>query len=98
MFIFLAGCSQIELATHTAKKITQSVFEKSKGRYKVGKPYKIQGTWYYPAVNYSYLEKGIGSWYGPNFHGKKTANGEIFDMNAVSAAHRTLPMPSMRQL
>lgn len=95
LFIFLAGCTQIELATHTAKKITQSVFEKSKGRYKVGKPYKIQGTWYYPAVNYSYLEKGIGSWYGPKFHGKKTANGEIFDMNAVSAAHRTLPMPSI---
>jgi len=95
MFVFLTGCSQIELATHTAKKITTSVFEKSKGRYKVGKPYKIQGTWYYPAVNYSYLEKGVASWYGPKFHGKKTANGEIFDMNAVSAAHRTLPMPSI---
>lgn len=95
ILIFLSGCSQIELATHTAKKITQSVFEKSKGRYKVGKPYKIQGTWYYPAVNYSYLEKGIASWYGPKFHGKKTANGEIFDMNAVSAAHRTLPLPSI---
>ena len=95
MFVLLAGCSQIELATHTAKKITKSVFEKSKGRYKVGKPYKIQGTWYYPAVNYSYLEKGVASWYGPKFHGKKTANGEIFDMNAVSAAHRTLPMPSI---
>ena len=95
IFIFLVGCSQIELATHTAKTITKSVFQKSKGKYKIGKPYKIQGTWYYPAVNYSYLEKGIGSWYGPKFHGRKTANGEIFDMNAISAAHRTLPMPSI---
>ena len=93
--VLLASCTEIEFATHTAKKITKSVFEKSKGRYKVGKPYKIQGTWYYPAVNYSYLEKGVASWYGPKFHGKKTANGETFDMNAVSAAHRTLPMPSI---
>jgi rare lipoprotein A len=63
--------------------------------YKVGNPYKINGQWYYPKVDYEYSETGIASWYGPNFHGKSTANGEIFDMNEVSAAHRTLPLPSV---
>ena len=46
-------------------------------------------------IDYNYVETGIASWYGPKFHNKKTANGEIFDMNSVSAAHRTLPMPSL---
>lgn len=65
------------------------------GRYKVGTPYQINGLWYYPAVDYTYEETGIASWYGPDFHGKPTANGEIYDMNALTAAHRTLPMPSI---
>jgi rare lipoprotein A len=63
--------------------------------YKVGNPYKINGKWYYPAIDYNYEEIGMASWYGPGFHGKKTANGEIFDQNKISAAHRTLPMPSI---
>jgi len=63
--------------------------------YKIGSPYKIRGVWYHPKVDYEYSETGIASWYGPNFHGKSTANGEIFDMNEVSAAHRTLPLPSV---
>ena len=63
--------------------------------YKVGKPYEIDGVWYYPAVDYNYTETGIASWYGPDFHGLDTANGETYDMNALTAAHRTLPMPSM---
>jgi rare lipoprotein A len=63
--------------------------------YKIGNPYKIRGVWYYPKVDYEYSEIGIASWYGPKFHGRSTANGEIFDMNQVSAAHRTLPLPSM---
>ncbi|MGB0577645.1 MAG: septal ring lytic transglycosylase RlpA family protein [Alphaproteobacteria bacterium] len=83
---------------HTAKKFTNSGPGQSKGAYKIGKPYQIKGTWYYPAVNYGYVEKGIASWYGPQFHGRKTANGEIFDMNTVSAAHRTLPLPSVVQV
>jgi rare lipoprotein A len=65
------------------------------GPYKVGKPYQIAGVWYYPAVDYAYAETGIASWYGPGFHGQATANGEAYDMNALTAAHRTLPMPSM---
>src|SRR5579864_2476439 len=68
---------------------------RSGGLYKIGSPYQVDGIWYYPAENYSYREEGIASWYGDDFHGKRTANGEKFDMNGVSAAHPTLPMPSM---
>ncbi|MDA1090468.1 MAG: septal ring lytic transglycosylase RlpA family protein [Proteobacteria bacterium] len=63
-------------------------------QYKIGNPYQIQGTWYYPAEDYKYEETGIASWYGAQFHGRNTANGEIYDMNTLTAAHRTLPMPS----
>lgn len=52
------------------------------------------GVWYYPAEDWDYEETGIASWYGPNFDGRDTANGEVFDMTLVSAAHRTLPLPS----
>lgn len=65
------------------------------GRYKVGRPYEVGGKWYYPKVDYDYRETGIASWYGPKFHGKRTANGEIFDQTRLTAAHRTLPLPSM---
>ena len=65
------------------------------GGYKVGKPYKIDGRWYYPRVDPSYDRIGTASWYGEDFHGLKTANGETFDMNRVSAAHPTLPLPSL---
>src|SRR5690606_19825828 len=51
--------------------------------------------WYYPAEDYRYEEIGIASWYGPGFHGGTTANGEAYDMDALTAAHKTLPMPSM---
>lgn len=63
------------------------------GIYKVGQPYQIDGTWYYPREQPDYDETGVASWYGPNFHGQQTANGEVFDANGLSAAHRTLPMP-----
>jgi rare lipoprotein A len=66
-----------------------------KGIYKVGEPYQIDGTWYYPAEDWNYDETGIASWYGEQFHGKYTANGEIFDLNQMTAAHRTLPMPTV---
>lgn len=63
------------------------------GRYKVGNPYEVQGVWYYPQEDPLYDETGIASWYGPGFAGRKTANGEIFRPNLVTAAHKTLPMP-----
>lgn len=61
--------------------------------YKVGKPYQIDGVWYHPSADPDYDETGIASWYGEPFHGRKTANGETYDMNALTAAHKTLPMP-----
>ena len=89
---FLVGCSETTFLVNSAKRIGTWGDEPI---YKIGTPYKINGKWYYPAVDYDYEEIGIASWYGPGFHGKKTANGEIFDQNKVSAAHRTLPMPSI---
>jgi rare lipoprotein A len=64
------------------------------GYYKVGSPYQIKGVWYYPKEDPNYDETGVASWYGDAFHGKKTANGERYDMHAMTAAHRTLPMPT----
>lgn len=65
------------------------------GIYKVGKPYKVNGNWYFPKEDYQYDEIGMASWYGPDFHQNKTANGEVFDMHMISAAHKTLPLPSV---
>lgn len=59
------------------------------------KPYQIRGIWYYPKADPNYDERGIGSWYGEQFHNRRTANGEIFDMDLPSAAHKTLPLPSI---
>lgn len=67
---------------------------KGGGYYKVGKPYEIAGIRYVPREKPGHVETGTASWYGPGFHAKKTANGEIFDQNALTAAHRTLPLPS----
>lgn len=68
------------------------------GIYKVGNPYQVNGIWYYPAENEKYDSTGIASWYGPQFHGKQTANGELFDENALTAAHPTLPMPVLARV
>ena len=65
----------------------------SNGQYKVGNPYQIEGTWYYPREQPDYDETGIASWYGPTFYGHATANGEVYNAGDLTAAHRTLPMP-----
>ena len=67
---------------------------KGGGVYRVGKPYTVAGRAYVPEENINYSEIGFASWYGDDFHGRYTANGEIFDMTAISAAHPTLPLPS----
>jgi len=67
----------------------------TKGLRGTEKPYQIKGVWYYPKADPDYDEKGIGSWYGEQFHNRRTANGEIFDMELPSAAHKTLPLPSI---
>jgi rare lipoprotein A len=64
------------------------------GRYHVGKPYKVKGKVYRPRENPDYSAVGLASWYGGAFHGRKTANGEIYDMSDLTAAHPTLPLPS----
>jgi rare lipoprotein A len=63
------------------------------GVYRVGNPYQIGGTWYYPREQPDYDETGVASWYGPTFYGNLTADGEIFTSQDLTAAHRTLPMP-----
>lgn len=63
------------------------------GIYKIGNPYKVAGRWYYPKEDYNYKEEGMASWYGEDFNGKRTANGERYNMNTLTAAHRTLPLP-----
>lgn len=67
---------------------------KVKGVHKIGKPYVINGVTYVPAEDPGYDRMGIASWYGTDFHGKQTANAELFDMGAITAAHPTLPLPS----
>ncbi|MFN4311355.1 MAG: septal ring lytic transglycosylase RlpA family protein [Ferrovibrio sp.] len=96
----LAGCAETTLFNHAAKSVIRGGEPGQAGAgkggiYKVGNPYQINGVWYYPKEDPNYDETGIGSWYGEQFHGKQTANGEIFDMNEVTAAHPTLPMPSL---
>jgi rare lipoprotein A len=73
---------------------TEKSLRKGGGRYQVGKPYQIAGNWYRPKVDPGYDRSGTASWYGSGFHGRLTANGEIFDMNALTAAHPTMPLPS----
>lgn len=94
------ACSEVRFLTQAAKTAggpppaPAEIATAELGAYKVGNPYQIDGTWYYPQTDFQYDETGVASWYGPQFHGKATANGAVFDMNRVTAAHRTLPLPS----
>lgn len=105
LFILLAfvlsSCTAVEVAIDLTKKkmregqaIITGETVQADPRYKVGNPYEVKGVWYYPERDLNYDETGIASWYGDEFAGKLTANGEIFDPEVVSAAHKTLPMPS----
>ena len=67
---------------------------KGGGVYRVGAPYVVGGRTYVPQDNPHYQAEGLASWYGDDFHGRMTANGEVFDLNSISAAHPTLPLPS----
>ena len=102
--VFLSGCTAMEVAIDLAKKSSRDAKDtassllggvKAQPRYKIGNPYEVNGIWYYPERDLSYDETGIASWYGDQFAGKLTANGEIFEPDIVSAAHKTLPMPSV---
>ncbi len=98
----LSGCSD---GTHfkfptskwgaaSPRVTTSSNVPKGGGRAMVGKPYQVAGRWYTPRIDTDYDKTGKASWYGADFHGRLTANGEIFDQNALTAAHPTLPLPS----
>ena len=102
----LSGCAQLKLGATAVKSMQgpadapQGQQPRAQGTYKVGEPYQIAGVWYYPAEDWTYDETGIASFYGGersgiDFHNRLTANGEIYDMNALTAAHTTLPMPSL---
>ena len=97
--VLLAACGTFSSKTQRPSSGNEPPLTVSRaGSYKVGEPYEINGIWYYPNEDYSYDETGIASWYGPGFHGNKTANGEIFDSNELTAAHPTLPMPSLARV
>ena len=66
---------------------------KGGGTYRIGRPYIVAGRIYVPEEDVNYREEGTASWYGDDFHGRLTANGEVFDMGSLTAAHPTLPMP-----
>jgi peptidoglycan lytic transglycosylase len=94
--LLLAACSSQQRTSSNYD--TGGAYRAGRPMYKVGAPYQINGVWYYPAVDYNYDETGIASWYGEQFDQKYTANGEIFDLNELTAAHPTLPMPSIVQV
>lgn len=94
----LAACAETQLVANSTKLVTVPASPPHQPAYKVGKPYQLEGVWYYPKIDYSYDESGIASWYGPDFNGKPTASGEIYDQNGLTAAHRTLPMPTIIQV
>lgn len=91
MCVWLTSCAEVEFGSHVWKNTPDN----SAGNFKVGKPYAIQGQTYVPEEKYEHTETGVASWYGPGFNGKRTANGEVFDTNELTAAHRTLQMPSL---
>jgi len=96
MALGLSACSETRYAAHVAKQIPlPGDTPQTTGYFKVGNSYTIKGRRYYPRESYNLVETGMASWYGPNFHGKMTANGEIFNQYELTAAHRTLQMPSI---
>ncbi len=101
--LVLANCSSSGIASRVDPKYGVSSsprvvalgdpVPKGGGTYRVGKPYIVAGRVYVPEEDVNYREEGLASWYGDDFHGRLTANGEVFDMASLSAAHPTLPMP-----
>ena len=93
--LLLSGCASDEVDLKSSPYTQAATIKDMGGTYKIGKPYQIMGQWYYPKEDYNYSEEGIASWYGEDFHEKTTANGEEYNMNTLTAAHRTLPLPSI---
>ena len=94
--LLLSACSSAPRNYDYADLAEEVTSIKSNGGvYKVGSTYTALGQTYTPREDYNYVETGMASWYGKDFHNKKTANGETYDMRAITAAHRTLPLPSV---
>src|ERR1700722_1466898 len=101
--LVLANCASSSLSNRVDPKYGVSTsprvvelgdpVPKGGGTYRVGKPYTVAGRMYVPEEDVNYREEGLASWYGDAFHGRLTANGEVFDMGSLTAAHPTLPMP-----
>ncbi len=99
--LFLANCANSgridsRYGVSASDRVVESgePVPKGGGVYHVGNPYVVGGQTYYPEDNPHYRAEGLASWYGDDFHGRYTANGEIFDKEGISAAHPTLPLPS----
>ncbi|MDA0230119.1 MAG: septal ring lytic transglycosylase RlpA family protein [Proteobacteria bacterium] len=100
----LSACDETSLIFHSAKKLNRAIEGEPTAEpppslpvpagYKLGNAYLVEGVRYFPHFDPSYNETGIASWYGEPFHGRNTANGERYDMNELTAAHKTMPMPS----
>lgn len=87
--------SVAEFGVPASPRVTTSKnVPKGGGRDMIGKPYRVRGKWYTPKEEPGYDKAGIASWYGPNFHGRLTANGEVYDQFHLSGAHPTFPLPS----
>ena len=84
---------KIEYGVRTSPRVASVNVPKGGGGYKLGSPYKVAGRWYVPREDPNYEAYGVASWYGADFHGRRTANGEVFDANALTAAHPTMPLP-----
>src|SRR6478672_4550781 len=91
--LLLGGCAETTYVVEQSKAVSGNTTPRTP--YKVGNPYQVNGVWYYPAVDYNYDQTGIASWYGPGFAGHATASGEEYDQDALTAAHKTLPMPTL---
>ena len=101
----LSACDETALVFHSAKKLSRAIEGEPAAKppppslpvpagYKLGNAYVVKGVRYFPRFDPNYNETGIASWYGEAFHGRNTANGERYDMNKLTAAHKTMPMPS----
>src|SRR5262245_1974988 len=94
--VMLAACAAAPKNSNYSMRVVEEgePVPKGGGDYKVGQPYLANGRAFYPSEDPNYRAEGIASWYGADFHGRQTANGEVYDMNGITAAHPTLPLPS----
>jgi rare lipoprotein A len=91
-------CLLLLVAACASRTTSTSSSSPAGPHYKIGDPYEVKGETYSPHEDYNYDETGIASWYGQDFHGGRTANGEIFNKDELTAAHKTLPLPTLARV